>query len=152
LCAYRLPRTNRRSLPRGPARNGLTGPAHGTTLSVMTSLSIDTLALARKLTAYGMPEGQAEAVATALAESLREGAVTPGYLDPVSYTHLRAHETVLDLVCRLLLEKKNNRTRNKNNNTIMTTPNTHNHTKLQTSSIHETCELSNHTVRAPHYH
>ena len=27
-------------------------------------------------------------------------------LVPVSYTHLRAHETVLDLVCRLLLEKK----------------------------------------------
>ena len=27
-------------------------------------------------------------------------------LGPVSYTHLRAHETVLDLVCRLLLEKK----------------------------------------------
>ncbi|WDT36729.1 hypothetical protein PVA38_10590 [Streptococcus pneumoniae D39] len=26
--------------------------------------------------------------------------------DSVSYTHLRAHETVLDLVCRLLLEKK----------------------------------------------
>ena len=26
--------------------------------------------------------------------------------DAVSYTHLRAHETVLDLVCRLLLEKK----------------------------------------------
>ena len=25
---------------------------------------------------------------------------------PVSYTHLRAHETVLDLVCRLLLEHK----------------------------------------------
>src|SRR5664280_3724495 len=32
----------------------------------------------------------------------------PGPLvtSPVSYTHLRAHETVLDLVCRLLLEKK----------------------------------------------
>ena len=28
-------------------------------------------------------------------------------ISPVSYTHLRAHETVLDLVCRLLLEKKN---------------------------------------------
>ena len=28
------------------------------------------------------------------------------YETPVSYTHLRAHETVLDLVCRLLLEKK----------------------------------------------
>ena len=26
---------------------------------------------------------------------------------PVSYTHLRAHETSQDLVCRLLLEKKN---------------------------------------------
>ena len=31
---------------------------------------------------------------------------------PVSYTHLRAHETVLDLVCRLLLEKKKNHSRN----------------------------------------
>ena len=30
----------------------------------------------------------------------------PRALVPVSYTHLRAHETVLDLVCRLLLEKK----------------------------------------------
>ena len=29
-------------------------------------------------------------------------------LAPVSYTHLRAHETRHDLVCRLLLEKKNN--------------------------------------------
>ena len=28
-------------------------------------------------------------------------------VEAVSYTHLRAHETVLDLVCRLLLEKKN---------------------------------------------
>ena len=26
-------------------------------------------------------------------------------IESVSYTHLRAHETVLDLVCRLLLEK-----------------------------------------------
>ena len=25
---------------------------------------------------------------------------------PVSYTHLRDHETVLELVCRLMLEKK----------------------------------------------
>ena len=29
-----------------------------------------------------------------------------GTYTPVSYTHLRAHETVLDLVCRLLLAKK----------------------------------------------
>eukprot|EP00656_Telonema_subtile_P057976 TRINITY_DN9680_c0_g1_i2.p1 TRINITY_DN9680_c0_g1~~TRINITY_DN9680_c0_g1_i2.p1 ORF type:complete len:762 (-),score=203.63 TRINITY_DN9680_c0_g1_i2:39-2324(-) len=32
----------------------------------------------------------------------------------VSYTHLRAHETVLDLVCRLLLEKKKQKKRVKN--------------------------------------
>src|SRR5665811_2429767 len=36
----------------------------------------------------------------------RERAQVEGRI-PVSYTHLRAHETVLDLVCRLLLEKKN---------------------------------------------
>ena len=28
------------------------------------------------------------------------------YPEPVSYTHLRAHETGRNLVCRLLLEKK----------------------------------------------
>jgi len=32
---------------------------------------------------------------------------SPEWVEPVSYTHLRAHETVLDLVCRLLLDKKN---------------------------------------------
>ena len=31
---------------------------------------------------------------------------SPRAIISVSYTHLRAHETVLDLVCRLLLEKK----------------------------------------------
>src|SRR5450756_1370520 len=31
--------------------------------------------------------------------------IEPG-VEPVSYTHLRAHETRHDLVCRLLLEKK----------------------------------------------
>ena len=34
------------------------------------------------------------------------------FFEPVSYTHLRAHETVLDLVCRLLLEKKKHRVTN----------------------------------------
>ena len=34
------------------------------------------------------------------------GKVKMIYIDPVSYIHLRAHETVLELVCRLLLEKK----------------------------------------------
>ena len=36
----------------------------------------------------------------------RSGNESTSYQMPVSYTHLRAHETVLDLVCRLLLEKK----------------------------------------------
>ena len=36
---------------------------------------------------------------------------------PVSYTHLRAHETVLDLVCRLLLEKKKKQTKQKQSTT-----------------------------------
>ena len=35
----------------------------------------------------------------------------------VSYTHLRAHETVLDLVCRLLLEKKKTQ-KHRNNITL----------------------------------
>ena len=34
--------------------------------------------------------------------------MTRAGLGPVSYTHLRAHETPEHLVCRLLLEKKNN--------------------------------------------
>ena len=38
-----------------------------------------------------------------LSAAYPNGAVIIG---TVSYTHLRAHETVLDLVCRLLLEKK----------------------------------------------
>ena len=33
----------------------------------------------------------------------------------VSYTHLRAHETGRNLVCRLLLEKKKNKRKKKNN-------------------------------------
>ena len=46
----------------------------------------------------------------------------------VSYTHLRAHETVLDLVCRLLLEKKTHKKKKKKittqNKTIKKTKNT----------------------------
>ena len=34
-------------------------------------------------------------------------------MGPVSFTHLRAHETVLDIVCRLLLEKKKQHTQTK---------------------------------------
>ena len=46
--------------------------------------------------------GYKDAEITLAHETIRH--LKPGM--PVSYTHLRAHETVLDLVCRLLLEKK----------------------------------------------
>ena len=39
-------------------------------------------------------------------------------VEAVSYTHLRAHETVLDIVCRLLLEKKNTNNTTKNSTHI----------------------------------
>ena len=41
---------------------------------------------------------------------------------PVSYTHLRAHETRHDLVCRLLLEKKKQRPRDRQKS-LRPTPN-----------------------------
>ena len=37
------------------------------------------------------------------------GSGSDARITAVSYTHLRAHETVLDLVCRLLLEKNKNK-------------------------------------------
>src|SRR5428012_9017 len=40
----------------------------------------------------------------------------PGHAPAVSYTHLRAHETRHDLVCRLLLEKKKTKKKKKNIN------------------------------------
>ena len=45
----------------------------------------------------------------------RAGQSTTQGHKPVSYTHLRAHETVLDLVCRLLLEKKHQKKKKKQN-------------------------------------
>ena len=41
-----------------------------------------------------------------LIDVLSQPAKREALTKPVSYTHLRAHETVLDIVCRLLLEKK----------------------------------------------
>ena len=60
----------------------------------------------------------AKVLARELGPRIRVNSLAPGRfdtdrvrtLDTVSYTHLRAHETVLDIVCRLLLEKKNKNT------------------------------------------
>ena len=48
-------------------------------------------------------------------------------MEAVSYTHLRAHETVLDLVCRLLLEKKNIKKKQKTQKKKKSDNNTHAH-------------------------
>src|SRR5664280_1055155 len=49
-----------------------------------------------------IPCARIEAACASGGLALRNGvmAVASGYHDTVSYTHLRAHETVLDLVCR----------------------------------------------------
>ena len=49
--------------------------------------------------------GQVLGDAEARGRAADVGEVDLRHVRPVSYTHLRAHETVLDLVCRLLLEK-----------------------------------------------
>ena len=61
----------------------------------------DERALAALAAAQGISKQEAtvRAIRDAAARGLHEAKA-------VSYTHLRAHETVLDLVCRLLLEKK----------------------------------------------
>src|SRR5665811_661285 len=52
------------------------------------------------------PHSPPRAVSTGPSTHGRASPVPARGSSPVSYTHLRAHETVLDLVCRLLLEKK----------------------------------------------
>ena len=50
-----------------------------------------------------------------LVGTLLIAAMTASTLAAVSYTHLRAHETGRNLVCRLLLEKKKNKPKKKKN-------------------------------------
>ena len=66
---------------------------------------------------------------------------------PVSYTHLRAHETVLDLVCRLLLEKKQNK-QNTNDNIklFITTTNINQQSHIIKELIHQSTHI---TTRKP---
>ena len=47
-----------------------------------------------------------EIIDAAELNDLLDASAYQALIGPVSYTHLRAHETVLDIVCRLLLEKK----------------------------------------------
>ena len=97
------------------ARRAGDGRAQATALYWLSRVAISRgdYAQARMLLAYSLPLARA-----ADAETL--GQVLYG---AVSYTPLRAHETVLDLVCPLLLEKKKQPK-------TQTTKTTHNHIKL----------------------
>ena len=54
----------------------------------------------------GRLNSAASSVAVPLAIRVTSQAASAACDWPVSYTHLRAHETVLDPVCRLLLDKQ----------------------------------------------
>ena len=68
----------------------------------------------RRSTSEERSSGPEEAVA-GIAETREDVAIG---VESVSYTHLRAHETVLDLVCRLLLENKNNKKKKKTKHSL----------------------------------
>ena len=55
--------------------------------------------------------------------------------EAVSYTHLRAHETVLDLVCRLLLEKKKSNSRHRISSRDLTCMIKHIHIQERTNTL-----------------
>src|SRR5450756_2950960 len=59
-------------------------------------------------------ETRARTVGTSKGDTCDSWGVMAKFLpSPVSYTHLRAHETRHDLVCRLLLEKKKKKKKQK---------------------------------------
>ena len=60
----------------------------------------------RQITGSETERAMTAAFSTISVMVVRPKSGKPSEAAAVSYTHLRAHETVLDLVCRLLLEKK----------------------------------------------
>src|SRR5665811_2546728 len=81
----------------------------GATETMRTGLGVAEVADSdlRKPSSHILSDDASVAGGRILLEAHQTDAVLHGEgVQPVSYTHLRAHETVLDLVCRLLLEKK----------------------------------------------
>src|SRR5659263_352860 len=98
-------RTANRSSPR-PAPNQCSDSVSATTsLSTTAGRPVAAVSIAPSGTSVQPRNG---ADTTVLRSRVRPPTVTPmaRRVGPVSYTHLRAHETRHDLVCRLLLEKK----------------------------------------------
>src|SRR5450759_5449248 len=94
------------SLSTSPARRSRIAPAASAGSHVSRKRSTPTVVRGTAaLTAAPYDQwGRDVAVPDGRSDPLRGGTVD-GW--PVSYTHLRAHETRHDLVCRLLLEEKN---------------------------------------------
>ena len=97
--------------------NTITVGASGDTTNIIGTLNKDGVAVANTPAFQGYYSSSYQTVsdntATKLTIDTEEfdtssafDTSTSRFTIPVSYTHLRAHETVLDLVCRLLLEKK----------------------------------------------
>ena len=126
--------------PHGPLRNLASRGAKGVVERLTTGAQASDFnsyrlivgEVARSIAAYAGPgiyldvaiSWVARRAVTSPVEMRREGDRPSGYSmralvshfwRPVSYTHLRAHETVLDLVCRLLLEKKINKANGRSN-------------------------------------
>src|SRR5659263_377555 len=75
----------------------------------IVSVELDADGFEERLVPFPVPSGDYQDLRAAKDGVLWRRVVAPaGELGagPVSYTHLRAHETRHDLVCRLLLEKK----------------------------------------------
>mgnify|MGYP003380034079 CR=1 FL=1 len=74
------------------------------------ALSVRTILHPRSVAVIGASRRRDSIGNTILRNLIKGGYTGEIYpITPVSYTHLRAHETVLDLVCRLLLENKKTR-------------------------------------------
>ena len=70
--------------------------------ALFVNLPLSALSLERALAAHGVKLS----LGAALGATVGHLALHAGGTAAVSYTHLRAHETVLDIVCRLLPVKK----------------------------------------------
>src|SRR5665811_1914466 len=93
----------------GSQTNGMPMPPGVTTITDVKNQKRANKTLCKAVSLH--LEGKLEGAARLLSKAIEDGERDMGLYAalghiPVSYTHLRAHETVLDLVCRLLLEKK----------------------------------------------